>query len=171
MFALVPAAGSGPSETKVQSRTHPFQSAIRPSRTGTTTTRTLLSMEEMDVLWPDGCRCWPNSPCSSSNVLFSRCLALHHASSSEPDSRKRAVPVIVVEILESALVFRSRRKLARDERVAAGGGEPSRWPPGFGARVGGRWDTQSWTKRDTRGLDKRWFVLRESGFVVIIIVG
>lgn len=79
---------------------------------------------------------------------------------------------MVVEILESALVLRLRSRLASDDRVAAGGGEPSRSPvEGFGARVGGRWDTQSWTRREIRGLVRRWLVLREEGLVVMIIVG
>jgi hypothetical protein len=79
--------------------------------------------------------------------------------------------VIVVEILERALVFKLRSRLASDERVAAGGGDPSRPPWGFGARVGGRWETQSWTSRDRRGLERRWLVFRDAGLVVMMMVG
>lgn len=78
-------------------------------------------------------------------------------------------------MLDSALVFKLSRRLASEERVAAGGGDPSR-PPGalalgLGARVGGRCETQSCTSRETRGLERRWLVLREAGFVVMIMVG
>lgn len=77
---------------------------------------------------------------------------------------------MVVEMLDKALVLRLRSRLASDDRLAAGGGEPSR-PSGFGARVGGRCETQSWTRRERRGLERRWFVFRDAGFVVIMIVG
>lgn len=77
---------------------------------------------------------------------------------------------MVVEMLDSALVFRLSSRLAREERVAAGGGEPSR-SPCVGARVGGRCDTQSWTSNETRGLDSKWFVFRDAGFVVMMMVG
>lgn len=121
------AGWSSPSRTTCQSRTPPFQSAIRPSRTRTVTTRTSSSMEILGLRWPGCCCCcWPKSPISSSKVLFSRCCSLHQASSSEPGSRTRAEPAMVVEILDSALVFRFNRRLAKDERVAAGGGDPSR---------------------------------------------
>lgn len=76
--------------------------------------------------------------------------------------------MIVVEMLDRALVLRLRSKLASEDRVAAGGGEPSR---PLGARVGGRWDTQSWTRRETRGLDCRFSVFRDDGFVVMMITG
>lgn len=138
-------ACSGPSVTNLQSRTPPFQSAIRPSLTRTVTTRASSSIERLGRLNPACCCCcwcWSIKLISSSNVLFSRCLSLHQDSSCEPGSRKRALPVMVVEILDKALELRFRSRLARDERVAAGGGEPSR-SPGFGPRVGGRWDTQS----------------------------
>lgn len=48
--------------------------------------------------------------------------------------------MIVVDILDSAVVFKFKSRLAKEERVAAGGGEPSR---PLGVRVGGRWETQS----------------------------
>lgn len=105
-------------------------------------------------------------------MLFSKCADLHHFSSSVPRSRNRACPVIVVEMDERALVFRLRSKEAREERVAAGGGEPERcgcW--GWKLRVGGRWETQSWTRRETLGLERRLRVFRDNGFVVIIMVG
>ena len=125
--------------SKTQSRTPPFQSAIRPC-TGTVTTRTSPSMDKLGRRALGSCRCCcPNRLISSSSkVLFSRWRSLHQASSSEPGSRKRAWPVIVVEMLDSALVFRLSRRLASEERVAAGGGNPSRSPWALGARVGGR---------------------------------
>lgn len=61
-------------------------------------------------------------------------------------------------------------KLAKLDRAASGGGEPSA-RSGSGLRVGGRWDTQSWTSRETRGLIRRLSVLRDSGFVVMIMTG
>lgn len=76
---------------------------------------------------------------------------------------------MVALILLRALVFILRSKLARLDRVACGGGEPSR--PGSGLRVGGRWETQSWTKRETRGLLMRLRVFLEEGLVVIIMTG
>lgn len=42
---------------------------------------------------------------------------------------------------------------------------------GSGLRVGGRWETQSWTRRETRGLFKRLSVFFEVGFVVMMITG
>ena len=62
-----------------------------------------------------------------------------------------------------------RSRLARLERVACGGGDPSR--VGSGLRVGGLWETQSWTRRDTRGLLIRFSVFLEVGFVVMMITG
>ena len=35
----------------------------------------------------------------------------------------------------------------------------------------GRWDTQSWTSRETWGLERRLCVLRLEGLVVIIMIG
>lgn len=66
-------------------------------------------------------------------------------------------------------MFMFSSKLARLERVAWGGGEPSRVGSGF--RVGGRCETQSCTRRDTRGLLIRFKVFLDDGFVVIIITG
>lgn len=37
--------------------------------------------------------------------------------------------------------------------------------------VGGRWETQSWTSRETCGLEIRLSVFLDEGFVVIIMVG
>ena len=39
------------------------------------------------------------------------------------------------------------------------------------AFVGGRCETQSWTRRETEGFERRFRVLREEGLVVIIMVG
>lgn len=81
--------------------------------------------------------------------------------------------MIVVLILLSALVLILSNREARLERVAAGGGEPSRAMAGFRfvERVGGRWETQSWTRRETRGFERRFRVFLEAAFVVMIIVG
>lgn len=78
------------------------------------------------------------------------------------------MPVMVVDILDNALVFRFKSRLAKEERVAAGGGEPSR---PLGARVGGRWETQSCTSRETRGFADRLRVFLEEGLVVMMITG
>lgn len=64
-------------------------------------------------------------------------------------------------------MFKSR--LARLDRVARGGGEPSR--VGSGARVGGLCETQSWTSRETRGLFIRFMVFFDDGLVVIMMTG
>ena len=72
-------------------------------------------------------------------------------------------------MLLKALVFMFKRRLARLERVACGGGDPSR--AGSGARVGGRCDTQSWTSKETRGLLMRLRVFFEAGLVVMMMVG
>ena len=76
---------------------------------------------------------------------------------------------MVALILLSALVFMLSSKLARLERVAWGGGEPSRVGSGF--RVGGRWETQSCTSKDTRGLLIRFKVFLDEGFVVMMMTG
>jgi hypothetical protein len=167
------ASCSSPSETSIQSRTPPFQSAMRPSLTRTVTTRTaspILGHSPAPLSRRDCPKRGSSSP-GDAKVLFSRCRSLHHRSSSEPDSTNRAVLVMVAEMLESALVLRLTSKLAREERVAAGGGDPSRAPAGFGARVGGRWETQSCTRRETRGLIRRCVILRDAGLVVMIMVG
>lgn len=105
----------------------------------------------------------------SPKVLLARCASLHHFSSSLPRSRKRASPVIVVEMEESADVLRFNKSDARDERVAAAGGLPL-LPP-IVEVVGGRCETQSCTSILTRGLERRFWVFRDWAFVVIIIVG
>lgn len=89
-----------------------------------------------------------------------------------PRSTILASPLIVALMLLSALVFRFSSKLAKLDLEASGGGEPalSAVEPRR-AVVGGRWDTQSWTRRETCGLEIRFIVFLEAGFVVIIIVG
>ena len=72
-------------------------------------------------------------------------------------------------MLLKALVFILSNKLAKLERVACGGGEPSLVGSGF--RVGGRCETQSWTRRETRGLLIRFSVFFDEGFVVMMITG
>ena len=72
-------------------------------------------------------------------------------------------------MLLRALVLMFKSRLARLDRVACGGGEPSR--VGSGALVGGRWVTQSCTSNETRGLLMRFRVFFDAGFVVMIMVG
>ena len=74
----------------------------------------------------------------------------------------------MAEILLRALELMFSSKLARLDRVAGAGGDPCAVS---GARVGGRCDTQSWTRRETRGFDSRFKVFLDEGLVVIIIVG
>lgn len=74
-------------------------------------------------------------------------------------------------MLLSALVFKSTRRAAREEREASGGGEPVRSLDPRRWLVGGRWETQSWTRRETCGLDIKLRVFFDEGLVVIIIVG
>jgi hypothetical protein len=87
------------------------------------------------------------------------------------------VPLIVAEILLSALVFKLSKRVARLERLASGGGDPVRAfsvvvaEPLRAVVVGGRCDTQSWTRRETLGFWTRLRVFFEEGLVVIIIVG
>ena len=169
----LPASG----ETIDQSFTPPFQSAILPSLIPTNTT--LTSSPSMKQLAPPSPSLapafWvaPKNPCSSRawspNVLFSKCFSLHHLSSSLPCSIIRAWPFIVALILLNALVLILSSKLAKLDLVACGGGEPSR--VGSGARVGGRWDTQSCTSNETRGLLIRFRVFFDEGLVVIMITG
>ena len=73
---------------------------------------------------------------------------MHHFSSGVPLSKNTALPVIVVDILLNALVFRFSRRLANELLAAAAGGDPLLPPPGPPV-VGGRCDTQSWTRRLT----------------------
>jgi hypothetical protein len=73
-----------------------------------------------------------------------------------------------------ALVFKFSSKAASEDRDASGGGEPARSPAAAEPRrlvVGGRCETQSWTRSETCGFDTRLSVFLEEGFVVIIIVG
>lgn len=72
-------------------------------------------------------------------------------------------------IRERLAVLIPRRSSARlPDRGPGRVGEGER--PGW-LRVGGRWDTQSWTRRETSGLSVRLRVLREDGGVVMMIVG
>jgi hypothetical protein len=75
-------------------------------------------------------------------------------------------------MLLSALVFRFSSSVASDEREASGGGEPVR-PLEEPRRlvVGGRCETQSWTRRETCGLETRLSVFFEEGLVVMIMAG
>lgn len=71
-------------------------------------------------------------------------------------------------------MFRFASSVAREERLVSAGGDPALPSPDMEperAVVGGRWETQSWTSRETLGLDIRLWVLREEGLVVIIMVG
>jgi len=76
---------------------------------------------------------------------------------------------MVVDIDERALVFRFRRSVARDELRAAAGGLPLLLSEV--EAVGGRWDDQSWTNRDTLGLCRRFWVLSDWLLVVIRMTG
>ncbi|KAG7124492.1 hypothetical protein HYQ46_010618 [Verticillium longisporum] len=104
---------------------------------------------------------------SLSNVLFSRCCSRQKRSSGEPASSRRAVPLMVALMLETADVLMLSSSEAREERCS-GPGEP---PEGRRADVGGRWETQSWTRRETLGFERRFVVLREAGFVVMAMMG
>jgi len=77
---------------------------------------------------------------------------------------------MVADILLSADVFRFKSKAARELARGSGGGEPPP-DPRRPLVVGGRCDTQSWTRRDTFGFWSRLVVFLEEGLVVIIIVG
>lgn len=168
-----PTSRSSSPELRVQSRTPPFQSAILPSFTRTVTTLTPSpTLASVAGLSHSGCAApdtTGSAGASDSKVLFSRCFSLHHRSSSLPGSRNRAVPVIVVLILLIALVLMFRSNVARLERVAAGGGDPSRVRSL--ARVGGLCETQSCTRSETLGLASRLIVFLDAGLVVIMIVG
>lgn len=75
-------------------------------------------------------------------------------------------------MLLKALVFRFNNNAASEDREASGGGEPLRsFVEPRRVVVGGRCDTQSWTRRETCGLEMRFKVFFEEGLVVIIIVG
>ena len=77
---------------------------------------------------------------------------------------------MVVEIEESAEVLILRSRLARLDLVAAAGGLPDLSPTDADA-VGGRCDTQSWTKSETRGLCIRFCVFRDWALLVIMMTG
>jgi hypothetical protein len=82
--------------------------------------------------------------------------------------------LIVAEILDIALVFKFSSNAASEDREASGGGEPARSPAAAEPRrfvVGGRCETQSWTRSETCGFEIKLRVFLEEGFVVIIIVG
>ena len=71
-------------------------------------------------------------------------------------------------------MFKFNNSAARDDLEASGGGEPARSPAAaepLRLVVGGRWETQSWTRSDTCGFEIRLRVFLEEGLVVIIIVG
>ena len=67
------------------------------------------------------------------------------------------------------LVLMLSNRLAKLDRVDIGGGDI--YIIGSGFRVGGRCETQSWTRRETRGLLIRLSVFLDVGFVVIMITG
>jgi hypothetical protein len=79
--------------------------------------------------------------------------------------------VIVVLILLSALVLRFNNKLARLLRVAAAGGLLSLPVAARGVVVGGRCDTQSWTRRETLGFESKFLAFSDWALVVIMMVG
>jgi hypothetical protein len=78
--------------------------------------------------------------------------------------------LIVVLILDKLAVFMPSSSSARlPERGPGRCGDGDRWP-GWES-VGGRCETQSWTRRETSGLSARLSVLRLEGGVVMMIVG
>lgn len=72
-------------------------------------------------------------------------------------------------ILPIAVAFMPISSAAKELRPAF------RRPSGLAGRAellfGGRAETQSWTRRETLGFETRLRVLREEGFVVMIITG
>lgn len=75
-------------------------------------------------------------------------------------------------MLLKALVFRFARRVAKLELRTSGGGEPLRSADMRRALVvGGRWETQSCTSRETLGLEIRLCVFFEDGLVVITTDG
>jgi len=78
--------------------------------------------------------------------------------------------LIVAEILLKAEVFKFSNRAAKEFERGWGGGEPPA-DPRRSLVVGGRCDTQSWTKRETFGFERRLLVFLEEGLVVIIMVG
>jgi hypothetical protein len=70
-----------------------------------------------------------------------------------------------------ALVFKFSNNAAREEREASGGGDPVLSAVEPRRFVGGRCETQSWTRIETCGLVIRFSVFLEDGLVVIIMVG
>jgi hypothetical protein len=70
---------------------------------------------------------------------------------------------------DNEAVLRPRRRLARLDRCWSVGDAM----PALGEleRVGGRWDTQSWTNIETRGFASKFSVFWEDGGVVMMIVG
>lgn len=79
--------------------------------------------------------------------------------------------MIVADILLNALVFKSTSRAAREERDVSGGGEPVLSVDPRLWLVGGRCETQSWTSRETCGLEIKFRVFFEEGLVVIIMLG
>lgn len=80
-----------------------------------------------------------------------------------------AMPLMVVLMRLSEAVFMPRRSSASEpERGACRAGDGER--PGW-LRVGGRCEIQSWTRRETRELDSRLWVLRDEGGVVMMMTG
>jgi hypothetical protein len=183
---FIPAAAS--SVSRVQSRTWPFQSEIRPSRILTTTTltsspstyhlvppspSTVSSSRATPLPDPHRPPCIKDPDCASSsegpNVLLATCCVLYHFSSSEPEGTSSATPLMVALILLSEAVFIPRSSSAREPARAPGrGGDGER--PGW-LSVGGRWEIQSCTRRETREFDSRLSVLREEAGVVMITIG
>ena len=100
--------------------------------------------------------------------MFSRCASRKNLSSADPGSTSRASPPIVADIELTAYVLRFNKREASDERCTSGAGKP---PDMRRPDVGGRWETQSCTSKDTDGLDEMLVHFLDDGFVVMMIRG
>ena len=83
-----------------------------------------------------------------------------------PVSTNLALPLIVALMLDNSLVFRFASKVAKLDLAISGGGDPDRLDV-----VGGLCETQSWTRSETRGLERRLRVFCDWREVVMIIEG
>lgn len=78
---------------------------------------------------------------------------------------------MVAEILDRASLFKLASRVARELRCCSGKAVDGGDEESVVCAVGGRWETQSWTRRETFGFETRLCVLRDAGLVVMIMVG